>query len=320
MLIDDHVAHMLRDAGRVTAAEDAGRSMLPVLAEAMVYDVSDEVVELANALTYGDLPGLARVREMARPPHPVTWFEYSSLARRRWLELRGNPVSPVDEWPRRTGILVREEGAVVRFENVNRFKGGADEIEPVGLWIDYARSGPRPTSRWPIDFQANKDMDAAEVTAYATITDAMAAGYSAYAGWHDARQVSGPGAEGAKAAWFGDLMPEVVVGLGLCLLLAVPDMVETEPSDLARLNRALARGGKPTKRDYATIRVARGFRREARLLVDSLDRRPGAVRPHIVRGHFKRIPKGLTWWNSHVRSRAPDGDEDELVKVRQLRR
>jgi hypothetical protein len=75
----------------------------------------------------------------------------------------------------------------------------------------------------------------------------------------------------------------------------------TDPSDLAQLNAARSRRGRPPLIDFHTVRIRDELARTLRQTTSSAE--PDGVRLHWRRGHFKARKSGLYWWNPHLAGR-----------------
>lgn len=108
-----------------------------------------------------------------------------------------------------------------------------------------------------------------------------------------------------------DLDGEVLYLFAAPLMLHAQGDVAHRQTDLARLNRARVRRGRPTLFDHrvVTIHVAGGGRARGGGPGTS-----GQRRAHMVRGHFVRRGKLVFWRSAHWRGPGPR--RGRTVKVR----
>jgi hypothetical protein len=102
------------------------------------------------------------------------------------------------------------------------------------------------------------------------------------------------------------------------LALLITDVVETEKSDLAKINRTRTKKGKPELRDYITIRLKRGttvYKTET----EGGERQGSGMhrRFHLVAGHFRHQPTNngpkLIWIAPHSRGKQGAGQRYKVV-------
>ena len=125
------------------------------------------------------------------------------------------------------------------------------------------------------------------------------------AGWVDACRKRDPrGVEAAvraeaEAVWFN--LPFV---LAFALLLDSRDAVEQRPAELARLNRARLRRGRPALLDHVEVRLRLGGGARAMAARQGGAGVREAPRLHIVRGHSVRRGDKTFWRAPHLRGDA----------------
>lgn len=111
----------------------------------------------------------------------------------------------------------------------------------------------------------------------------------------------------AEAVWFN--LPFV---LSFALLLDSRNAVEQRPADLARLNRARLRRGRPRLLDHIEVRLRIGTAASAATASqESSGRGREAPRLHFVRGHSVRRGDKIFWRIPHLR-----GDADRPIRTK----
>jgi len=100
----------------------------------------------------------------------------------------------------------------------------------------------------------------------------------------------------ARADWAGE--PSYL--LAVIGLLNARNAVETQSSDLDRLNRARLRRGAAPLYEYKVLHIAR---RQAKRAYEAGKGSEGHVpmREHFCRGHFKKRATGIFFWHPHLR-------------------
>lgn len=102
------------------------------------------------------------------------------------------------------------------------------------------------------------------------------------------------------------------------LALLLTDVVETEMSNLQKVNKARSKKGKPELRDYITIRLKRGTKVYEKEIRSTEGPQQGTPRRfHMVSGHLRFQPTKsgpkLIWIAPHARGKNLTGDRYKVV-------
>ncbi len=114
-------------------------------------------------------------------------------------------------------------------------------------------------------------------------------------------------------AWEGDICGEAPFASAIVLMLNSRNAVEREPVDLAKLNRARRRRGRPEFLSHTVTRLYLSKARQRDAEATGMSRE--AMRQHIVRGHFKIRKTGVYWWSPFLRGDASRPMTREHYKV-----
>jgi hypothetical protein len=108
-------------------------------------------------------------------------------------------------------------------------------------------------------------------------------------------------------SWSDDVLGEMSFAQAFFIMLNSKNAVEMRREDLAKLNRARSKKGRPALQEFTMT----ALRLPSRLMragagVEAAAAR--AARQHLVRGHFKVRSTGIFWWSPFVR-----GDASQAV-------
>jgi hypothetical protein len=107
-------------------------------------------------------------------------------------------------------------------------------------------------------------------------------------------------------SWEADMQGEAsFVECFLAMLNSKNPVVEHEPVNLTKLNKARARRGKPKFLEYSKTRLTMSRSQKRRADAQGVDRE--TARQHLVMGHFKIRKSGVYWWSSFLRGDARKG-------------
>jgi hypothetical protein len=177
-------------------------------------------------------------------------------------------------------------------------------------WLNI--STPEAVSHFFTGFDAWKGFanDPKEVEAIRRMDHHMMAGVSPhgvdFVGWVLSK-ASRAEIRSLMSAWEADIQGEGTwVECFLAMLNSRNPVVEHEPVDMTKLNRARRRSGKPEFLTYSTTRLT--LSRSQGRIADAHGITREAARAHLVRGHFKIRRTGVYWWSPFLRGVAKDGE------------
>jgi hypothetical protein len=324
MQIDDLIYHipLMRNFAvefggpQITAPSDKvvdrHQAVLNNLAEAVVYAVDDRALMLARELSLNDVRTLSGKLDLVRTPHPKTWLEF------------GQFFDDSDhQFPKRTGIYIEETDEGFTAETVGRW--GADHEsedvpapEPLKAHFRRDSAAPRrPSVNYASDMVYSNNLPkSTDGRAIAQISRHIGFSPSRFSALltNEFYQAAIEEAERAKTSPNTEIF-RITLLCGIFLIMTVPGMVTRTAQDLSKLNKARHHNGKPPLRQFSRVSIAPSFKPHADVILGKISEGRLAARPHIVRGHFKRISKGLTWWHEHMRN---VGDHNAPPMRRQL--
>jgi hypothetical protein len=111
-----------------------------------------------------------------------------------------------------------------------------------------------------------------------------------------------------EAIWF-----DIPIVASFAALLASPGLVDMHPSDLARLNRARVRRGRPALLDHIEVRMVLGSSGGA--TSDGSSHGRSTPRLHYVRGHFVNRQGKSFWRSPHLRGDSTKAVVQKTVRV-----
>ncbi len=311
MLLADEFRHQTASFMRETM-EGRYEPLAAEIAKAQKFVLDEDFARLADSMRHEEV---LRVLEHCRPPYPVTWLEFSHNHRPRFRD--GNPPSGIQRVPDRIGALVRTRTTDHTLFDVQLFwrfpeaarKGVTDQFGAEERDIVVHSSGALAIISLP-DQITGKDNK--WETGGISVKESSLPGAEELS--RHVRLVPGPLfaatedytyesvgyiTQVATKDWSG----EPLFFLTVFALMNTKNLAQSEPAEIAKLNRArIKRGTTPFSEHHVLkVRVTSPVRK-----IEGEGRRVGDKRrAHLVKGHFKQRKSGLFWWNPHVAGRGP---------------
>lgn len=290
--------------------------------QAQRFDVAPELVASAEAVRESDFESRSKALALTKLPFERTWFEWPMDG-----TARPETVTAARPKPTRFGVLVTTDRTFQRgrMDLAWHHKEHGVNVCLLSTLFDWT-DDPRPV---PDMIRTGWEMRGKKPDEIAALAVQGARG-----GVFDTRRTSdetlradwerfglmpcpftvnflvevyrkfGPESPQAHALMrgaFNDIEAEPDILRCVLMMLNSRNLTETRPGpDLAKINKARAKGGKPPLLPYSTIRISlsRALHRRA---AGGATGAPDGVRAHIVRGHFKVRKTGVFWWAPFMR-------------------
>ena len=300
------------------------------VATAERFEVSPEAGALAAAIGKSDGSRLREARPFARAPYRSTWLE--------WVGSSGGfyghdlePLAPGQMAPSRTGFLVETDeshlrGAISQVWSARAPNGKVHlEVSPLCMTYDWSEAPlPVPTLARRAPGQAlfplgpRNPREARVLSQMRSLTqdqvdeDLSRHGHilnprlSAFHEMFSAEMLRDPvGAAQRASTVIDDWNGELNFIFSFLISLNSRNLLRVEAGeDLAKLNKARRRLGRPEFLSFATVQLSLSQVMRRKEMAASGG---GDIRAHLVRGHFKLRKTGAFWWSPFVRGDARKG-------------
>jgi hypothetical protein len=280
------------------------------------YVLSDFVTQNCASLAYSDGMTLAQCFDLLRLPAEKFWIEWRDLPRQQELERCFESMRHRDPVPEglQAGAWVQSDvsgrSGTLRTFWASAETNGDPQVSPLITYFDFDAPQPQPRS---MDALFDGEAIALDVAGEPAVSlSAAEAGMSTLLAfmrfrldktWLDYYRRYARSVEARREVLIRNLSTvatDLPVVIAFAMLLNARGGVDLRQSDLARLNRARRRNGKPPLLDHIEVgmRLTAGESTQQRAAVWSGRRAP---RFHHVRGHLVRRADQVFWRSPHWR-------------------